>query len=46
MKGNMGIGAISDGDPQPLTVYSRQGDYAISDGRDGSTIKMKSCRNC
>ena len=30
MKGNMGIGAISDGDPQPLTVYSRQGDYAIA----------------
>ncbi len=30
MKGNMGIGAISDGDPQPLTVYSRQGDYAIT----------------
>ncbi len=30
MKGNMGIGAISDGDPQPLTVFSRQGDYAIT----------------
>ncbi len=30
MKGNMGIGAISDSDPQPLTVYSRQGDYAIA----------------
>lgn len=30
MSGNMGIGAISDGDPQPLTVYSRQGDYAIT----------------
>lgn len=30
MKGNMGIGAISDGEPQPLTVYSRQGDYAIT----------------
>ena len=30
MKGNMGIGAISDGDPQPLTVCSRQGDYAIT----------------
>lgn len=30
MKGNMGIGAISDSDPQPLTVYSRQGDYAIT----------------
>ena len=26
----MGIGAISDSDPQPLTVYSRQGDYAIT----------------
>lgn len=30
MKGNMGIGAISDGDPQPLTVYSRHGDFAIA----------------
>lgn len=30
MEGNMGIGAISDGDPQPLTVRSRQGDYAIT----------------
>lgn len=30
MSGNMGIGAISDSDPQPLTVYSRQGDYAIT----------------
>lgn len=30
MKGHMGIGAISDSDPQPLTVYSRQGDYAIT----------------
>ena len=28
-KGNMGIGSISDGDPQPLSVYSKQGDYAI-----------------
>lgn len=30
MAGNMGIGAISDSDPQPLTVYSRHGDYAIT----------------
>lgn len=30
MSGRMGIGAISDGDPQPLTVRSRQGDYAIT----------------
>ena len=30
MKGRMGIGAISDGDPQPLTVRSRQGEYAIT----------------
>lgn len=30
MRGRMGIGAISDGDPQPLTVRSRQGDYAIT----------------
>ena len=29
MKGNKGIGAISDGDPQPLTVFSKQGEYAI-----------------
>ncbi len=30
MKGNSGIGAISDGDPQPLTVYSKQGNYGIT----------------
>lgn len=30
MSGNFGIGAISDADPQPLTVYSSQGDYAIT----------------
>ena len=30
MSGKMGIGPISDGDPQPLTVRSRQGDYAIT----------------
>lgn len=30
MAGNMGIGAISDSEPQPLTVYSRHGDYAIT----------------
>lgn len=30
MKGTSGIGALSDGDPQPLTVKSRQGDYAIA----------------
>ena len=30
MKGNCGIGAISDGDPQPLTVRSNQGEYAIT----------------
>ncbi|MEA4921860.1 MAG: amidophosphoribosyltransferase [Eubacteriaceae bacterium] len=30
MKGNCGIGAISDSDPQPLTVRSRQGEYAIT----------------
>lgn len=29
MKGHMGIGSISDGDPQPLTIRSRQGEYAI-----------------
>lgn len=29
MKGTMGIGCISDGEPQPLTVYSRMGDYSI-----------------
>ncbi|MDD2217860.1 MAG: amidophosphoribosyltransferase [Eubacteriales bacterium] len=29
LKGNMGIGSISDGEPQPLTVFSRQGNYAI-----------------
>ncbi|MEG0292451.1 MAG: amidophosphoribosyltransferase [Anaerovoracaceae bacterium] len=30
MKGNAGIGAISDGDPQPLTVRSKHGDFAIT----------------
>lgn len=30
MNGKWGIGAISDGDPQPLTIYSNQGDYAIT----------------
>lgn len=29
MTGFMGIGSISDGEPQPLTVYSRMGDYSI-----------------
>lgn len=29
MAGTMGIGCISDGEPQPLTVYSRMGDYSI-----------------
>jgi len=29
MAGNMGIGSISDGEPQPLTVLSRMGDYSI-----------------
>ena len=30
MKGNVGIGCISDTDPQPLLVYSRLGSYAIT----------------
>ena len=30
MEGKMGIGAISDGSPQPLTVFSRHGDFAIT----------------
>ncbi|MBK5262882.1 MAG: amidophosphoribosyltransferase [Peptostreptococcaceae bacterium] len=29
MEGDSGIGCISDGEPQPLTVFSRQGDYSI-----------------
>jgi len=29
MVGNKGIGSISDGEPQPLTVFSRQGNYSI-----------------
>ncbi len=29
MSGTMGIGSISDGEPQPLTVFSKQGEYAI-----------------
>ena len=30
MKGKWGLGAISDGEPQPLTVISNQGEYAIT----------------
>ncbi len=30
MEGNLGIGAISDADPQPLTIYSRHGDFALT----------------
>ena len=30
MIGNSGIGAISDSDPQPLTVRSKHGDFAIT----------------
>ncbi|MHB8961829.1 MAG: amidophosphoribosyltransferase [Saccharofermentanales bacterium] len=30
MEGNMGIGCISDTEPQPLTVYSHLGHYAIT----------------
>ena len=29
MVGSMGIGSISDGEPQPLTIYSKQGHYSI-----------------
>ncbi len=29
MTGPGGIGSISDGEPQPLTVFSRQGDYSL-----------------
>jgi len=29
MSGIMGIGSISDGEPQPLTVFSRMGEYSI-----------------
>lgn len=29
MAGNSGIGSISDGEPQPLTVFSRQGEYSL-----------------
>ncbi|MBK5246071.1 MAG: amidophosphoribosyltransferase [Peptostreptococcaceae bacterium] len=29
MAGGSGIGCISDGEPQPLTVFSRQGEYSI-----------------
>lgn len=29
MSGDSGIGCISDGEPQPLTVFSRQGEYSI-----------------
>ncbi len=30
MSGNFGLGSISDGDPQPLTILSSQGEYAIA----------------
>jgi amidophosphoribosyltransferase len=30
MEGNMGVGCISDTEPQPLTVYSHLGQYAIT----------------
>ena len=30
MKGNLGIGCISDFDPQPLLIYSKLGKFAIS----------------
>ena len=30
MKGHAGIGTITNADPQPLTVYSKQGDFAIA----------------
>jgi len=29
MVGNLGIGSLSDGEPQPLTIYSKQGHYSI-----------------
>lgn len=29
MAGNRGIGCISDGEPQPLVIYSNQGSYSI-----------------
>ena len=29
MVGNYGIGSLSDGEPQPLTIYSKQGHYSI-----------------
>lgn len=30
MAGTFGLGSISDGDPQPLTILSSQGEYAIA----------------
>ena len=30
MKGNLGIGCISDFEPQPLLIYSKLGKFAIS----------------
>ncbi len=30
MEGNAGLGSISDSDPQPLTVYTKLGDWAIA----------------
>ena len=39
MSGTMGIGCISDSEPQPLTVFSKIGDYSISTV-GGSTTKQ------
>lgn len=44
MKGSSGIGAISDSDPQPLTVYSSQGNYAITTvGRINNKEELVQC---
>ena len=41
MEGNMGIGCISDTEPQPLTVYSHLGHYAITTvGRINNVVEL------
>ena len=44
MQGNMGIGCISDFEPQPLLVHSHLGSYAIATvGRINNIDELKQC---
>ena len=44
MEGNLGIGCISDNEPQPLLVRSHLGNFAITPRWDASTIPRSWCR--